>query len=344
MRRSTKLGLAGLGALLGAAVVLPLSCGGGSDPWAGLGGPPRVVATFPPLYCFVRNVGGPHVAVLSICTSSGPHDFDPGPADGQKLHKADLLVLNGLGLEDRFASRLADASNNPKLRGLSGPGVLNLGDRLLKVPGLVDKFGEHDDHDHDHGKAEEAHGHDHDHGDYDPHVWLGIPQAVKMVEVIRDALSEADPAHKAEYDRNAADYVARLRKLHEEGKAALEGKKNRKIVTSHDSLHYFAESFGLEIEDVIQLTPGTEPDPQTVARLVEKCKKEGVRVIATEPQFRQQGTAGTLLRELRRKGVDDAEVIELDPLETLSEGDMLDAGWYERRLNFNLDQLKKALR
>jgi ABC-type Zn uptake system ZnuABC Zn-binding protein ZnuA len=76
MRRSTKAGLAGPRALVPAAVVLPLSCGGGTtSPWADQGGPPRVVATFPPLACFVRNVGGNHVGVLSLCTSSGPHEF-----------------------------------------------------------------------------------------------------------------------------------------------------------------------------------------------------------------------------------------------------------------------------
>jgi ABC-type Zn uptake system ZnuABC Zn-binding protein ZnuA len=343
MRRSTKAGLAALGAAVAAAIVLPLSCGGGSGPWDGLGGPPRVVATFAPLDCFVQNVGGSHVAVLSLCTTDGPHDADPGVLGGQMLQKADLFVLNGLGLEDRFALRLADASNNPKVRGLSGPGVVNLGDRLLKA-GLVDKFGEHDEHEeHGHAKAEEGHGHE-EHGEYDPHVWLGIPQAIKMVESIRDALDEADPAHKSDYDRNAAGYIEKLKKLHEDGKAALEGKKNRKIVTSHDSLHYFAESFGIEVEDVIDATPGTEPDPQTVARLVEKCRKEGVRVIATEPQFLNQGAPHTLLKELQRKGTTDAELIVLDPLETVSDGDKLDAGWYERRMRFDLDELKKALR
>ncbi len=346
MRKSTKASLAVVGAAMAAAVVLPLSCGGGTDPWAGLGGPPHVVATFPPIDCFVQNVGSRHVGVLSLCTTTGPHEFDPSTADRQKLQKADLFVINGLALEDRFASKMVDSSDNPKLRGAGAKGVINLGDRLLKKPDLVDKFGEHDDHEgHDHAKAEEAHGHDHAHGEWDPHVWLGIPQAIAMVEGIRDALDEADPANKADYDRNAADYVAKLKQLHEDGKAALEVKKNRKVVTTHDSLHYFAESFGIEIEGAVQLQPGVDVDDATFGKLVKACKEDGVRVIATEPEFGKSKWVEQLAKELRNKGVSDVEIIQLDPMETTTkDDDNLDAGWYERRMRFNIDQLKKALR
>jgi ABC-type Zn uptake system ZnuABC Zn-binding protein ZnuA len=336
MRTDPKLVLIGLGALLAAAAVLPVSCGGPTDPWKGLAGPPRVVATFPPLACFAENVGGNPVGVLTLCTSKGPHEFDPSPQDTYKLRKADLFLLNGLTLDDKFAREMARASDNPRLRDADAPGLVNLGDRLLAMPGdLVDPFGEHGDHNHDHE-------HGHAHGQYDPHVWLGVPQAVAMVEVIRDELKKVDPSRAADYDRRAADYVARLEKLHREGKAELAGKKNRRIVTAHESLHYFAESFDIDVVGAIQLTPGQDPDAQTLDRLARTCQEKDVHVIATEPQFRQRGAAETLQQNLRRKGV-DVELIELDPLETLSADDKLDAGWYERRLRANLDTLKKAL-
>jgi ABC-type Zn uptake system ZnuABC Zn-binding protein ZnuA len=347
MSKNTKAVWIGLAAVVAAAALIPLSCGSPKDPWEGIAGPPRVVATFPPLDCFVQNVGGPDVGVLTLCTTTGPHEFEPTVEDKQKLEKADLFLLNGLGLEDQFAAGMAQTSKNPRLRDEGTSGMIDLGARLLKA-GLVDKFQDHDERDHDKhkeaGKHEEAHGHDeHQHGEYDPHVWLGIPQAVRMVEIIRDELKSADPAHAEGYDRRAAEYIARLRKLHADGKAELADKKNRKIVTSHDSLHYFAKSFDIDVEDVIQLQPGSDPDPATLADIVKKCKEEGVRVIATEPQYDSK-TAQTLLKELHSKGVSDVELIQLDPLETLSGGEKLDAGWYERRMRANLDELKKALR
>jgi ABC-type Zn uptake system ZnuABC Zn-binding protein ZnuA len=335
MRSRTKAGLAGLGTVVAAAGVLSLlcgGCGGGSNPWQGLGGPPRVVATIPPIDCFVQNVGGSYVGVLSLCTAQGPHEFDPNTDDKQKLQQADLFILNGLGLESRFAAKMADSTDNPKLRGLNAPGVINLGGKLIEAK-LAEKFDENAPRDED------------DEGEYDPHVWLGIPQAVKMVEVIRDALAKADPPHKADYERNAAEYVAKLKKLHEEGRDALKDKKNRKIVTTHDSMHYFAKSFGIEIEGYVQLQPGADPDEATIVKLVNACQRDGVTVIATEPQYPESRSAVTLARELQNnRGVKDVQIIPLDALETVGDKDTLDAGWYERRMRANIDELKKALR
>src|SRR5207248_10497082 len=87
---------------------------------------------------------------------------------------------------------------------------------------------------------------DHEHG-MDPHVWLSPDHAVYLVEGIRDELKGADPAHAADYDRRAAEYVAKLKKLKEDGVALLKDKKDRKLVTFHDSMAYFAKSFDLNI-------------------------------------------------------------------------------------------------
>src|SRR5207249_395111 len=78
-------GLIGLGAVLAAGALLTPSCSPPTDPWQGIGGPPRIVATFPPLACFAQNVGGDHVGVLTLCTAKGPHEFDPHPEDTRKL-------------------------------------------------------------------------------------------------------------------------------------------------------------------------------------------------------------------------------------------------------------------
>jgi ABC-type Zn uptake system ZnuABC Zn-binding protein ZnuA len=310
------------------------SCSPAPNPWDGLPGPPRVVTTFPPLECFARNLAGDNVGVLSLATSSGPHHYEPDVEETLKLRQADLFFVNGLQLDDRFADRMAQSSNNRRLAGKDAPGLVKLGDRLLKEPGLVDRM-EHGDHDHGH-----AH-HDHQHGEHDPHIWLGIPQAIRMVEIIRDELKKVDAGHAAEYDRRAAEYVKELKDLHEYGKKALAGKKERSLVTNHESLHYFAKSFDLDIVDVIQVRPGA--DPGSLTDLIKTCQEKKVRVIATEPQF-QRGTAETLQEELRRRGLSDAVIINLDPLETVLEGDTVDRGWYVRKMKQNLDTLAGTLK
>jgi zinc transport system substrate-binding protein len=330
-------GIVSLLLALGAIPFLLVSCGSGVDAWNGQPGPPRVVVSFAPLECFVRNVGGDDVGVLSICTTGSPHHADPPVDEANKLTRADLVFANGLELDDDFMKRLGDASRNPKFRGKDSSGFIKLGDRMVEEkPTLV--FKEEDD-DKGHG-----HEHDHHHGDYDPHIWLGIPQAIRMVEIIRDELKKVDAPRSADYDRRAAEYIERLKKLQADGKEMLKDKKNRGIVTTHDSCHYFAASFDLTVEGVLEAAPGNEADAVALKDLITRCVEKKVRVIATEPKFAtQQGVANILLKELRGRKVPDPQIIELDPLESLTGDEKLDRGWYERRMRKNLKALEEAL-
>jgi ABC-type Zn uptake system ZnuABC Zn-binding protein ZnuA len=173
---------------------------------------------------------------------------------------------------------------------------------------------------------------------------LGLPQAEAMVECIRDELKKVDPLRAEGYQKRAADYIVQLQKLHQEGRDRLAGKKEHSLVSFHNSLHYFAKSFGLSIAGVIQTRPGASGDPGTLGDLLKICKEKGVRIIATEPQFRQTAAAQTLLKEMQLRGVPDAQIIEIDTLETVSPEETLDTGWYVRRLRANLDTLAAELR
>ncbi len=120
-----------------------------------------------------------------------------------------------------------------------------------------------DDHGHDAKKGEAKHDHDHDHGKHDPHVWLGIPEVIKMVEVIKVELVKVDPAHEGDYETNAKEYIRSLKKLEEDGKKLLADKKVKRIVSFHDALGYFARTFDVVIADVIEQGPGDEPRRET---------------------------------------------------------------------------------
>jgi zinc transport system substrate-binding protein len=313
--------------LVGAALAatIPLAgCGGTAPEWPDRPGP-KVMASFPPLYCFALNVAGDDAVVKTAMSNQGPHHFDPKPSDARRITQADLFVINGLGLDDMIARKMKGGSGNLDLR------IVNLGERFK--PEELEEGTCHHDHGHDHA---------HEHGQ-DPHVWLGIGFAVRQVEGIRDALKESDPAHAEGYDRRAAAYVARLRKIEEDGKAALKDKKDRKFITFHESLTYFAKTFGLEIADVIQKVPGQEPTARKLSDLVEKCKLNKVRVIAVEPQYSGQSSAQRILDELRRQKVADPVLVEIDPLETAQDTE-LGADWYEAKMRENITKLAGALK
>jgi ABC-type Zn uptake system ZnuABC Zn-binding protein ZnuA len=288
------------------------------------------VASFPPIYCFVANVAGDDATVRTAMTSQGPHHFDPKQSDAAVLRQADLFFLNGLGLDERAAGKLKTFSANGKLK------LIELGGKIDKKL-LEEDTGDHEGHDHAHGHAHG--GHDHP---IDPHVWLGLDTAEQMVAGVRDELKAADPARAADYDRRAGEYVAKLQALRAKGKAMLADKKEREFVTTHESLTYFARSFGLTVHDVIQTTPGKEPKGEELDKLVKSMIEHKIRVIAVEPQYSSQGAATRVAEELKRKDV-DAVLVQIDPLETANEAD-LNPGWYEAKMLANLDALKAALK
>lgn len=309
---------------LGLGSLLP-GCSTATSPWPA-GKSPKVLASFPPLYCFAANLVGPEAAVVSLLTTTGPHDYHVTPDAAITVKGADLFLVNGLGLDDQFTGRLRNSSGNLNLH------YVELGKAV--PPEQRRKLTEAD-------RQPDPHGHSHAHGTHDPHVWLGIPEAIFMVERLRDELKRADPAHAADYDRRAAAYVARLHTLHKKGKEDLAALKpeSRRLVTMHDSLYYFARTFDLTIVGSLQSHAGVELDANQMKHLVDLCNKEKVAAITVEPQY-PKNSAETLRNAL---GANAPKIVVLDTLETAEAGE-LNAEWYETKMRQNLKNLTDALR
>jgi ABC-type Zn uptake system ZnuABC Zn-binding protein ZnuA len=313
------------------AAALFAGCTAESDPWPADKAGPKVLVSFAPLYSFAVNVAGDDAVVKSVMSSQGPHGFEPTAQHAKLLTKADLFLLNGLELDEKIAGRMKKGSGNKNLK------VVALGDKLNKELLKASECN------HDHGDHKHAHDHAHDHGEFDPHVWLGHDTAVRMVEGIRDELQAIDPAHASGYDQRAAAYIAKLTALRDDGLKRLADKKERTILTFHESLGYFAGTYKLEIAGAIEVSPGAEPTAQKLSEIVETCLKKNVRLIAVEPQFPSNTSAKAVLQELQRKGVKDVAFVEIDPLETAAENE-LSAEWYETKMRQNLENLAKALK
>ncbi|HZY88382.1 MAG TPA: zinc ABC transporter substrate-binding protein [Gemmataceae bacterium] len=308
-----------------------VGCSSAPNPWKDTPSP-RVATTFPPLYCFAKNVLGDHGDAHSLSDATGPHHYDPSTEDSYWLRGADLFVASGLGL-DKFADRAEQTSQNARLA------YLKVGDKLPKDLLLA---AEHED---EHDKGKPGHAHEHEHGEFDPHVWLGTPQAIRMVEIIRDELKRLDPPHAEDYDKNAAKYAQALKDLHKDGKDELAKAKDRKIISFHDSLRYFAKSYDLTIVDVIEKGPGEEATTPEMINLVKKCVEEKVRVIAVEPQYPKSTSARVLQEELQKKN-HKVTLVEIDPLETADPKELQKEGarWYEKKMRGNLRRLAEALK
>jgi ABC-type Zn uptake system ZnuABC Zn-binding protein ZnuA len=316
------------------AAVLPLALigchqspeGNSNTTWPANHTGPKVVVSFAPLYCFAANVAGDDAVVRNVMTTTGPHDFSPTDTDARLVSKADLFFIVGLELDVRTAELMKTGSGNTKLK------VIELG-KEIPPEKLCEGHCDHADH-----------GADHKH-ENDPHVWLSPELAVLLVNTIRDELKKADPTHAAGYDARAAAYVAKLNELKAYGLEKFKGKTDNRLVTFHDSMSYFAETYKLDIRGVLTQKPGQEPDAKQMKKLIRICTDEAkpTRVIAVEPQYSTSTSGETLRKELAAKGVKDPVLVEFNTLETVKP-DELKPDWYEKEMRKNIDRLADALK
>jgi len=331
----------------GLLLVVAAGCPKANDPWStAKPGQLKVLASFPPLYSWAANVGGDDAHVQCLLTGVGPHDYHANAGDALRVRGADFFLINGLELDDNFSKSLIKTSGNKSVK-LVSTGEELPDDRLIH-------FGDEDDHKDAKGKegAKDAkphkHEHKHDHkgheghhhGDHDPHIWLNPELAAQVVTNLGKKFGEAKPAKKKEFEDRAAAYAKELRDLHQTAIEQFKAKKNRRIITMHESLGYFANAYGLEIVGSIQNTPGLEADAAQLTKLAKKCKEKSVAVIAIEPQY-PRNSAETLKNYLNKQGT-PVEIVEFDTLETAT-AEALKPDFYITRMKQNIDRLAKAL-
>lgn len=299
------------------------------DPWLDQPGRPRILVTFPPLYSMARLIAGDSAAVKCLCVSTGPHHYNFNPRDLALLANADIFFSVGLTLDDHFVSRMLQSSRRGKAR------FDALGDTVKARKLCLAGDSGHEDH-HD-----EGHDHNHSHGEEDPHIWLGVPQAVVMAERMADQLAAVSPGEAEQFRARAGELGSRLKEFQRDARQKMRAKTERRLISFHGALAYLADSFSLQIAATMQINPGSEPSAGRIAQLVRMCKEEQVSVLAVEPQY-STGTSARLLAEaLKREGI-EARMIEIDPMET-AEASELDASWYERTMRKNLQALLDRL-
>ena len=206
------------------------------------------------------------------------HTFEPSPADAQKLAGADLIVMNGLGL-DEWALSLLEAA------GKSEEDVLELAEGIDESNAWVYLEGE--EHDEEEGKEEAEEGEEHGHGGSDPHIWLDPKGAAIYVDRIAARVAAELPERAAAIESARDVGLAEIVALDEElrvGFTAVEASA-RKIVTFHDAFGYFARAYEIEIVGVAVEAPGQEPSAKEIASLIDAIKAAGVTSVFSEAQF-----------------------------------------------------------
>jgi len=260
-----------------------------------------VLASILPLADFTRQVGGDRVQVETLVPpGASPHTYELTPAQLQAVSRAKALVLNGMGLE-YWADKVISAANNPNLVVVKTAEGLDIIAGDEHTPGA------------------------------NPHVWLSPRNAIHQVEMIRDTLSQADPAGVDTYRANADRYTGELSALDREIRDTVAMFRNRKFIAFHAAWVYLARDYGLEQAAVVETTPGKEPSPAEVAEIVRTAQAIGAKAIFAEPQFSSKAAA-VIAEE------SGAQVLFLNPLGRPPDYRYLDL------MRYNLNEMSKALK
>ena len=253
-------------------------------------------------------VGDESSMTVLMPLGADPHDFQASSAQVALMASADLVVANGLGLEEG----VMDALDNVEADGVP----------VLEIAALVDPlpFGEeyeeehsgqesHDDH--GHGEEEEHSGQeshdDHGHGEFDPHFWFDMERMAIAAELIGAELTVKGEESFASCGESVAEEIRAAEALVADTLSSVQ-EANRVLVTDHDALGYLAEGYDFDIVGVVIPGGSTLGDANSsdLADLVATIQNEGVRAI-----FGNTAGSPALLQTLAAEVGGDVRVVEL---------------------------------
>jgi ABC-type Zn uptake system ZnuABC Zn-binding protein ZnuA len=245
------------------------ACGSDATPGSSAAGRISVVTTTTQLTDFARVIGGQYVSVYGVLKANvDPHDYEPSPSDVQQLSDADVIIKNGVGLEQWFEDTITSAEPKGKIVDASRGVAIRRGN----------------------GTADEKQG--------DPHMWQSPANAEIMVHDVTLAFAKAAPTHRAFFEQRERVYDAQLRALDTQIRVELAPITNRRVVTNHDAFGYYLARYHLIFEGSIIPSFDTQAELSAtdLQQLVARIRKTGVKAVFSESSLPAK-TAATIGRE-----------------------------------------------
>jgi len=266
------------------------------------------IVSFYPLYEFTKQVGQDKVNVsLLIPPGIEPHDWEPTVNDLQKMHEADLIVINGIGFEN-WADDIDTVNSDVVIVDTSKGISLIIDDDALRKD--TNNF---------------------DRSTGDPHIWLNPIKAKTQVQNILDALVSIDPENEKFYRQNAQSYQDKLDALDSKIRTEL-SPCNKDFIAFHNAFSYFAVEYGLNQHSIVNSNePNIGPTLKTLETVINLAQTFDIDVVFTEETIDTR-TSQVIANEI------GARVLVLSPIETIGDGSN-----YFLKMENNLSNLKEAL-
>lgn len=299
----------------------------------------KVAATIFPLYDMLRTISGPTVdVVLLLPPGASPHTFAAKPSTIRALTNSAAVFAIGHQLDD-WATRLAQRAGVSRTIIVDAQIALRTWESQTRNDAMEQAKPVDRRRPPAHGEGHaEAMGtppvqeDGHRHGDVDPHYWLTISNAMRMVQTMADTLSDLDPVAKTDYQQRAAAYQQQLQIVDDDIRRLLAGLPQRHMATFHPAFGYFAAAYDLDLVATFTPASGQEPTPRHVQQFLRQLRAAQLRVLFVEPQLPREPLHG-LAHDL---GV---SLMELDPL-----GGGQGRETYVAMMRFNAAQIVAAAR
>lgn len=264
----------------------------------------KIVASFYPIYEFVKKVGADKVDVSTLIpVGIEPHDFEPTIQQIQDAETADVVIFNGAGLEEWInrinTKQIVDASNGTKLVLTNNPNEQR--------------------------------------ANYEPHIWLDPIMAEIEVKNIRDALIRVDPKNSQYYTDNAESFIRDLSTLDREIRTSLSSCSKDDFIAFHNAFTYFADRYGLKQHSIKGPSPEGEILPRRLAEVISLAKNLGLSIIYSEDLVDPRSA------EIIAQEIPNGRVLVLSPIEGISKQDQKEGTDYLYKMRQNLKNLMEGL-
>ena len=207
----------------------------------------KIVTTFYPIYIMTENItaGAQNVELTNMTdTNVGClHDYTLVTADMKKIENADIIVQNGMGLENFMSQILGTYSNIKTI------------DSSKNVQSKIEE---------------------------NSHIWMNIQNYIAQVEEIAKGLSEVNPENSLIYEQNKNEYIEKLKNIQEKYNLELSGLNGRKAICLDEALEYIAKQIGLDIISIKTDHEESTISAETMKNLIETMKNENINIILVE--------------------------------------------------------------
>jgi len=214
----------------------------------------KVVTTFTIIADIASNVAGDAAVVESITKPGAEiHGYQPGPRDIVKAQDADLVLWNGMNLEQWFEKFFQNVKDVPQAVLSDGVDPMGIGEGPYT-------------------------------GKPNPHAWMSPNNALIYVENVRKALVQYDPANEATYNANAAAYSEEIKAMDAPLRARLDliPEAERWLVTSEGAFSYLARDYGMKELYLWPINADQQGTPQQVRKVIDAVRANNIPVVFSE--------------------------------------------------------------